>query len=179
MTIPQFEFLTPRLRLRKFRPEDLSYLQRYVLRERFWRFLPLEPQTSESVKLFLDQRLEDKWGDDGYCCAIELTEAKHLIGTVRVTRADINHRSGDIGYALNHEFSGNGYMTEAVDRILQVGFQDLGLHRIWAVADVENKASWRLMERVGMQREGLLRQDKLVRGSWRDSYLYSVLDNGT
>lgn len=175
MTIQYSEFLTPRLRIRRFRPEDLSSLQRYVLRECFWRFLPLEPQTAESVKLFLDQRLEDAWGDGEYCCAVELTETKHLIGTVRVSVANICHRSGDIGYALNDEFSGNGYMTEAVNRMLQVGFQELGLHRIWAVADVENTASWSLMERVGMQREGTLRHDKLIRGSWRDSFLYSTL----
>lgn len=175
MTIQHSEFLTPRLRIRRFRPEDLPYLQRYASREHFWRFLPLEPQTAESIKLFLDQRLEDDWGNGGYCCAVELKEAGHLIGTVRIAATSKNHRAGDIGYALNDEFCGNGYMTEAVDRILQAGFQDLGLHRIWAVADVENTASWRLMERVGMRREGLLRQDKLVRGSWRDSYLYAIL----
>ncbi len=173
----QSEFLTPRLRLRPFRADDLPALQRYALREYFWRFLPLEPQTTESVKSFLDRRLEDVWGDGGYCCAVELMEADHVIGSVRIAVTDAAHRSGDLGYALNDEFSGMGYMTEAVNRVLQVGFQELGLHRVWATADVENTSSWQLMERVGMQREGLLRQNKLMRGSWRDSYLYSILDS--
>lgn len=173
------EFLTPRLRLRRFRPEDLPFLQKYAVREYFWRFLPLDQQTPESIELYLDRRLEDDWGNGEYCCAVELIEAQHLIGTVRIATANTKHRSGDIGYALNHEYSGNGYMTEAVNRILQVGFQVLDLHRIWAVADVENTASWRLMERVGMLREGMLRQDKLVRGTWRDSYLYSILASDT
>jgi len=173
------EFLTPRLRLRPFRPEDLPFVQRYALREYFWEFLPLEPQTPESVHSFLERRLEDVWGDGSYCCAVELIEAAHLIGTVRVGVTDAKHRGGDVGFALNDEFSGNGYMTEAVRRALQVGFQELGLHRIWATAEVANSASWGLMERVGMQREGLLRQDKLVRGSWRDSYLYSILGSDT
>lgn len=114
-------------------------------------------------------------GDGGYCCAVELIEEGRLIGTARISVADATHRSGDIGYALNDEYSGKGYMSEAVHRILQIGFNELGLHRVWATADVQNTASWRLMERVGMQREGQLRQSRLVRGKWRDSYIYSRL----
>lgn len=170
------DFETPRLRLRPFRQDDLPYLQKYVLREHFWRFLPLQPQTPESIRSFLDERLRDAWGDGSYHCAVELAEVGHLIGTARVGVDDATNRSGHLGYAINDEFSGNGYMTEAVQQLLQTGFHEFGLHRIWAYADVENTASWRLMERVGMLREGLLRQDKLVRGSWRDSYLYSILE---
>ena len=70
-------------------------------------------------------------------------------------------------------------MTEALKSVLTMGFDHLELHRIWATADVENARSWRLMERVGMTREGLLREDKLVRGQWRDSYMYSMLDSDT
>ena len=80
-----------------------------------------------------------------------------------------------MGYALDSDYLGRGYMTEALKRVLTMGFDDLELHRIWATADVENARSWRLMERVGMVREGLLREDKLVRGRWRDSYMYSIL----
>ncbi len=173
------EILTPRLRLRPFRQDDLPFLEQYALRECFWRFLPLEPQSSQSVKSFLDQRLEDVWGKDSYCCAVELTEVGHLIGTVRVSVTSAKDHNGDIGYALNDEFSGKGYMTEAVRQILKTGFQEFSLHRIWAIADVDNTASWQLMERVGMQREGRLRQHELIRGSWRDSYLYSILDSDT
>ena len=67
-------------------------------------------------------------------------------------------------------------MTEAVQRIVQAGFEELDLHRVWATADIANSASWRLLDRVGMQREGHLRQHKRVRGEWRDSYLYSILN---
>ncbi len=169
------EFLTARLRLRPFRSEDLSYLLDYASREYFWRYLPLEPQTPDSVREFLDQRLKDVWGDGSYHCAIELADRAHLIGTVRVAVTDSRHHSGDIGYALNEDFSAKGYMTEAVTAILRVGFRELGLHRIWATADVGNIASWAVMERVGMQREGLLRHHKKIRGAWRDSYLYSIL----
>ena len=58
----KFEFATSRLRLRPFRPDDFADLERYVLRDNFWKFLPLEPQTSGSVRAFLDRRLTDVWG---------------------------------------------------------------------------------------------------------------------
>ncbi|MEM7506641.1 MAG: GNAT family protein [Pseudomonadota bacterium] len=169
------EFRTDRLSLRPFRSEDLPYLLEYTLKDYFWEFLPLEPQTPDSVKSFLDQRLHDDWGKGSYHCIIELIDKKHVIGTVRISIKDTTHLSGDIGYALNADYSGRGYMTEAVSRILQIGTDELGLHRIWATADVKNDASWRLMERVGMEREGLLRHHHRIRGSWRDSYLYSIL----
>ena len=168
-------FATERLCLRPFQPRDLPYLEAYALRESFWRYLPLDPQTPETVRAFLESRLNDRWGEGGFNCAVELSEAGHLIGTLRLSVSDATHRSGDLGYALNDDFSGLGYMTEAVSRIMQVGFDILGLHRIWAVADVENTGSWRLMERAGMKREGKLRANKLKRGEWCDSYLYARL----
>ncbi|WP_299554926.1 GNAT family N-acetyltransferase [uncultured Tateyamaria sp.] len=118
------------LRLRPFRPDDFRFLQDYALKEYFWRFLPLERQTSDSVRSFLDRRLEDEWGDGGYHCAVELIDAQRLIGTARISVKDITHCSGDIGYALNENFSGEGYMTEAVQKILQIGFDQLYLERI-------------------------------------------------
>ena len=168
-------FKTDRLILRPFGERDLPYLQRYAVREDFWRYLPLNPQTPESIAGFLEKRLEDHWGEGSYHCAIELASAGHVIGSVRVTARDPANRSGDLGYALDSAFRGMGYMTEAVRALMEVGFTELGLHRIWATADVENAPSWRVMERVGMTREGLMRQHSLIRDCWRDSYLYAKL----
>lgn len=176
MSPPPPHFSTPRLRLRPFEPQDLSQLQRYAVREAFWRHLPLDRQTDESVAAFLDRRLADRWGEGGFQCAVELLAVGHIIGTIRISVTSTAHRAGDIGFALDDEHRGQGYMTEAARHILSVGFDDLGLHRIWASASVDNVDSWRLMERIGMRREGLLRDHKCIRGSWRDSYLYSVLE---
>jgi RimJ/RimL family protein N-acetyltransferase len=53
----------------------------------------------------------------------------------------------------------------------------VGLHRIFATCDPENVASARVLEKVGMQREGLMRQQMLVQERWRDSYLYAILED--
>lgn len=68
----------------------------------------------------------------------------------------------------------NGYITEAAVKLLQFGFEKLKLRRIWATADVDNDASIGVLERIGMSREGLMRDHKFIRGVWRNSYLYAI-----
>src|SRR6266403_2128677 len=59
------------------------------------------------------------------------------------------HRQGDLGYAVHPDHWGKGFATEALRRILEFGFENLSLERIWATADVRNVASWRVMEKAG------------------------------
>lgn len=174
---------TRRLLLRPFRSDDLPDLQRYAVRPGFWRYLPIEEQTSETVAAFLAKRLADppRMPENAGIGTLNFAvEAKHLgslIGTARLGVTSRTHPQGDLGFALDSEHAGQGYMTEAVRQLLTFGFDECALHRIQATADVENARSWRLMERIGMRREGLLRQDKLVRGVWRDSVLYAILSS--
>jgi RimJ/RimL family protein N-acetyltransferase len=58
---------------------------------------------------------------------------------------------------------------------LDYAFDDLGLHRVAAIADCRNKPSWALLERVGMRREGHFLENVWFKGGWSDEYLYAVL----
>lgn len=66
-------------------------------------------------------------------------------------------------------------MTEAAGALLGYGFTALDLHRVWATCDARNKASARVLEKIGMRREGLLVHERVVKGDWRDSCVYAVL----
>jgi RimJ/RimL family protein N-acetyltransferase len=167
---------TERLLLRPLHQDDLPHLQQYMTRSEFYRYLPIVEQTPGTVAVFLEQRLAEAKEIDKPHWAVEPHGAGHLIGTVRLSITSNEHRIAEIGYGINSDFQGLGYMTEAVQAALNFGFGELGLHRIWATTDVENVASCRVLEKVGMVQEGLLRQDKLVRGQWRDSFLYAVLE---
>lgn len=57
------------------------------------------------------------------------------------------------------------------------GFEQLGLHRIWATCSTENAGSARVLEKLGMRPEAHFKEDVNIRGRWRDSYLYAVLAN--
>lgn len=166
---------TERLALRPLQEKDLPHMQRYATRPEFYRYNPIEEQTPESVALFLQEEL-DKQGLDGRrVFALEPKDVGFIVGTVRIEIQDRSHWHGDLGYALDSDYQGRGYMSEAVNEILRFGFDALQLHRIWATCDIENAPSRRLMERVGMTKEGILREDKYLRGLWRNSYLYSIL----
>jgi RimJ/RimL family protein N-acetyltransferase len=170
------KLITERLVLRPYEAKDL--LQRFAVRPDYYKYLALPELTPESVAAFFSERLEEQERGEPkrVTFAIEAKVLGHMIGAIRIEVRDVVHQSGDLGFALDSEQQGHGYMTEALQCVLTFGFDDFKLHRIWATADIENEKSWRLLERAGMKREGLMREDKVVRGAWRDSYLYAILE---
>ena len=82
----------------------------------------------------------------------------------------------EIGYMLDPAYAGHGYATEAVQEVLRICFEELGLRRVIAQCFADNVASWRLMERLGMRREQHTKQDSLHRnGEWLDGMMYAIL----
>lgn len=98
------------------------------------------------------------------------------IGGCRLRVNLVANREGVVGYCCGQDSWGNGYATEAVPALLELGFGALGLHRIFAECDVCNVASVRVLEKVGMRREGRLRENMWHRGRWRDSFRYAILE---
>jgi RimJ/RimL family protein N-acetyltransferase len=85
-------------------------------------------------------------------------------------------RQVELGWVLDPAYTGHGYATEAVRALLGVCFEQLGMHRVVALCFADNEASWRLMERVGMRREGHMLRDSLHRsGVWMDGLTYAML----
>ena len=83
-----------------------------------------------------------------------------------------------IGYVLAKPYWGNGYMTEAVRALVRWCLLQPHLHRIWSFVDVENRASYRVLEKAGMEREGVLRRwvvHPTVSDRPRDCYTYAII----
>ena len=90
--------------------------------------------------------------------------------------ADAVGVQAELGWVIDPAHAGRGYATEAVEELLRMGFEELGLRRIVANCFADNEPSWRLMERVGMRREMHTRADSLHRsGRWLDGYGYAIL----
>ena len=82
----------------------------------------------------------------------------------------------ELGWALDPVHAGHGYATEAVRELLRHSFEDLGVRRVAANCFLANTASWRLMERLGMRREGHAVRESLHRsGQWLDTVTYALL----
>ena len=81
-----------------------------------------------------------------------------------------------LGYCFNKTYWGKGYATEAVRALLEFGFKSLALHRIFANCDPSNVASNRVLMKSGMKLEGHLRKNFRVKGGWRDTMIYGILE---
>ncbi len=98
-----------------------------------------------------------------------------VIGTCTLAEVDVQNRRAEIGFALRQDHWGQGYMTEALRRLLGFSFEELKLHRIEADVDPRNEASIRLLEKLGFQREGYLRERWLVGDEICDTVFYGLL----
>lgn len=87
-----------------------------------------------------------------------------------------SHRRAEVGYALlDDSYKQKGYMTEALGPVLAYGFEEMGLRRIEALAADYNTPSVRLLQKYGMQLEGVVREHYVVDGVNEDSVLYSII----
>ncbi|WP_305784971.1 GNAT family N-acetyltransferase [Symbioplanes lichenis] len=86
-------------------------------------------------------------------------------------------KAAKLGYAIGADHWGKGYATDAARTMVDFGFNELGLHRISAAIGPDNHASIAVVECLGMQYEGRIRDHVHTNGAWRDSLLYAVLSH--
>lgn len=98
-----------------------------------------------------------------------------VIGTCTLYHLEIDHRRGDIGFALGRASWGQGLASDAVATLIGFAFESLGLHRLEADADPDNVRSLRVMERQGFRREGYLRERWYHLGELRDGVFMGLL----
>lgn len=170
---------TARLVLRDFRKDDWEAVHEYGTDLEVVRFMPWGPNTESDTKEFVKRSLASQREDPrrNFEFAVTLTDSERLIGGAGIRVSAPADRGADMGYCLHRDFWGQGYATEAAAAIVGFGFGTLGLHRIFATCDVGNEASARVLEKVGMRREAQFMQDNMIRGEWRDSYLYAILED--
>lgn len=174
--LPPYPIRTPRLLLREFRLEDADDVHVYATDDATIRFMDWGPNTRQQTEEFLALHVteQQEWPRNGLSYAVELIEEAKVIGSVRLGLLD--HRTADFGYTLGSPYWRRGYGYEAARAIVQLAFERFDLHRVWATCDVRNQGSFAIMEKLGMRREGVLRQNQPARGGgWRDTYLYALL----
>jgi ribosomal-protein-alanine N-acetyltransferase len=108
--------------------------------------------------------------------AVVLKAENYLIGSCGIHISELNNQQGQIGYCYNRHYWGQGYATEAAQALIKFGFDQLSLHRIFAFTDPKNIVSQRVLEKVGMQREGYLQDNQFYKDKWHDSLLYAVVN---
>jgi ribosomal-protein-alanine N-acetyltransferase len=131
--------------------------------------------TEESQKFLRDSLLEspsDPWRS--IVRAISDSPRSDLVGLCGVVILR-GAEEGEIWYLVEPESWGKGIASQAVKHLLDFGFGELRLHRIWATCLPENPASARVLEKVGMRKEGFLVKNLKIHGEWKSSFLYAML----
>lgn len=111
-----------------------------------------------------------------YIFCIEHIDTKQFIGLIALNVGKPTFRMAEVWYKTHVKHWRNGYTSEALTKLLDFGFNTLQLHRIEAGCAVENIASSKVLEKVGMTQEGMKRKVLPIRGAWVDAYLYAILD---
>lgn len=172
--LPELE--TDRLTLRKMVVADAKDMFEYSCKEDVTKYLTWNPHKdiyyTEDYLRYIASRYRV---GDYYDWAIEYKENKKMIGTCGFTRIDTYHDLAEIGFVLNPEYRGMELIPEAVKAVMKFGFKNLELHRIESRYILGNDASRRVMEKVGMQFEGVRRESMLIKGEYKDIGVCSIL----
>lgn len=170
--------LTSRLRLRAFVPEDLAALCAFEGLPQVMRYLYWTDPGPQAVKDRLVRRIactQIAEEGDGLMLAVVRRDTDALIGHVMLQCVSREHQQGELGYVFDPVHQGQGFATEACRPVLDIAFQQIGLHRVYGNADARNTASIALMRRLGMRQEAHLVQNELVKGEWTDEVVCAVL----
>ena len=169
------ELETERLLIREFQKSDHEAVFEYSGDQEVVRYMPFGPNTREQAQGFLDRVMQNQYEENrvNYEMAVILKETNKLIGGCRINKVD--KIKAHIGYIFNKKYWGKGYATEVAKALVDFGFKELDVHRVYATCDPDNIASKRVLEKAGMVLEGRLREDMIIHGRYTDSLILGVL----
>ncbi|CAM4290569.1 GNAT family N-acetyltransferase [Pseudoalteromonas byunsanensis] len=168
-------FYTKRLAIRPVTPDDLAASYEHRSCPLTSRYIG-EPASYEQAKERLLEGCQP-WlalENERLALAITLQNNDHLIGELMFKYVNKASLIGEIGYRLHKDFIGQGYAYEAVSMFVERLFVELEVKKITALCAIENIASWKLMEKLGMQREGHLRSHFQLSMQRSDAYYYGL-----
>ncbi|KHE70162.1 GNAT family N-acetyltransferase [Halobacillus sp. BBL2006] len=161
---------TERLWIRDFEIIDWEAMYEYTSNQNVMRYIPEGVFTRKDAKEFVRKNI----GDQAENFPVVKTNEDILIGHM-VFHKYFGEHSYEIGWVFNPKYQNKGYATEAAKAILAFGFETMNLHRIIATCQPENIPSYRVMEKIGMRREGFFKKCIPNGDEWWDEYYYAIL----
>lgn len=167
---------TKRLKLIEINEQHVESIYNIFSNEAVMKFYGMPPFTQKDqaqnmiqsfAKNFLDKR-SMRWG-------ITLIETGELVGTVGLNNLLLPGKRTEIGYDLNPQYWRKGIISEAVEVVIQYCFEELDLYRIGAVTFPENESSYKLLLKLGFQKEGLLRGYLYQNKQSNDAFVFSLI----
>lgn len=167
---------TERLILRELTEFDAKVIFSILSNTQVTRFYGKETfKKIEEANEFINYFKQKFYEKRGFRWGVEIKDSRRLVGTVGLDAWVPKQRRAEIGYEIHPEFWNKGFATEAVSKIISFGFDSLELIRIGAIVFLENEPSNKLLQKVGFQKEGILRDYIYQDGVSNDTYVYSII----
>ncbi len=167
---------TERLELRPFRLDDVDDVHAYASDPIVTQYTDWGPNTLEDTREFVQEAIDDlqETPPMSIALAVEFRESRRVIGTVGLQLTNSELGDASFGFCMNRDYWGRGLATEAAKVLLEWAPGAFDLHRVYATCRPDNRASARVLEKLGLEREGRLRKNIRVNGQLRDSLLYAL-----
>jgi [ribosomal protein S5]-alanine N-acetyltransferase len=170
---------TERLVLRALRPDDAQVVARLAGRREIAHTTILIPHrySVEQAQEWIAIHAGQQDGSKETAFGVTMKADGQFIGVVGLREIDTEHSQAEMGFWIGVEWWGNGYAAEAAKTVIAYAFQELKLNRIYAHHMVRNPASGRVLEKIGMKQEGLLRQRVRKWGVFEDVVLMAIIQD--
>lgn len=164
---------TKRLILRKIEMSDTEAILHYSQKSVFYQAMGRQTYSSASdIREFIATILKK---DPSFFWVVILRDKNCVIGDCGFCQFHKEARRAEVSYAIDPTYWDHGYATEATGRVIQFGFEDAGLNRIQAICNTGNVVSERVIQKSGMQFEGVLRHYIRHEDKALDMKMYSIL----
>ncbi|WP_242275194.1 GNAT family N-acetyltransferase [Bacillus cereus group sp. BfR-BA-01445] len=160
-----------RLLIRKFEFKDWEAVHEYTSDSDVMKYIPEGVFTEEDTRNFVNKNM----GENAKNFPVILIGENILIGHI-VFHKYFGEHTSEIGWVFNPKYFNKGYASEAAQATLKYGFKEMKLHRIIATCQPENTPSYRVMEKIGMRREGYFKKCIPHGNEWWDEYYYAILE---
>ncbi|QTD40246.1 GNAT family N-acetyltransferase [Sporosarcina sp. Te-1] len=161
---------TKRLLIREFEFKDWQAVYAYTSNINVMKYIPEGVFTERDAKEFVSKNT----GDDAEKFPVVIIAEDIVIGHI-IFHKYFGEHTYEIGWVFNPKYQNRGYASEAAKAVLEYGFKEMNLHRIIATCQPENIPSYRVMEKVGMRREGFFKKCIPNGNEWWDEYYYAIL----
>lgn len=167
---------TERLHLKRIQKNDAEDIFKFRSDEGVMRFIPRPVaktiEDAEKVYHMIDEGINNSssinWG-------LYLKENNRLIGIIGYVRMNKDNFRAEVGYVLHRDYHNKGFANEALEEVINYGFNQMKLNSIEAIIDPENKPSQRLIEKMGFVKEGHIKEYTFHNNKFSDALIYSKL----
>jgi len=155
--------------------EDVDFIVDIKTDAALWKYDDDISSDKDAVRQNVVERINGNWYKQ-YIIQLNIPE-RTPVGALHIHWYIKERESWELGYCIFPEYRGQGYCVEAAKIALKYAFEDWNAHKVVAMCHENNVSSYKVMEKLGMTREGIFREELLWQGKWMNQFFYCILDS--